>query len=69
MLKHILIGLLASVVGYVLVAVITYFLIMRFSSNTHDRQMEAATTSVIILGPLAGILAFVVGYLWSKNSF
>jgi cytochrome bd-type quinol oxidase subunit 2 len=68
-MKHVGIGLLCGVAAYSLLAVIGYWLMMRFSSNTHDRQVEAATTSALILGPLGGVVAFIAGYIWSKNSF
>ncbi|MFD2569047.1 hypothetical protein ACFSUS_00285 [Spirosoma soli] len=66
-MKHLSIGLLCGIISYMLMTTVSYIMIMRFSSNMYDRQVEAATTSAIILGPLGGILAFVAGYLWSKD--
>jgi hypothetical protein len=38
-----------------------YFLISWFSSNTHDRSVEAAMTAAFVFGPFAALIAFIVG--------
>ncbi len=44
-MKYIGIGFLTGLVGYVLVAFVSYVLIGKFSSNGHDRGVEASMTS------------------------
>jgi flagellar biogenesis protein FliO len=40
-----------------------------FSSNTHDKSLEAAMTSFFVYGPLAAVLSFIVTlvYLLSRR--
>ena len=57
------IGLLWGIAGYILVAVASYFLVLQFSPNQHDRDLEAAMTSVFFFGPVGGIAAFVFGLI------
>jgi len=47
--------------GYLITAVVGCFPIGQFSSNTHDRTVEAAMTSAFVLGPLGAVVAFIVG--------
>jgi hypothetical protein len=67
-LKRFGIGLLYGVAGYIVVALASYFLIEQFSSNQHDRELEAAMTSVFFFGPIGAVLAFVVGVVCSRRS-
>ena len=67
-MKYVGIGLLTAVVGYVLVAFLSYFLISKFSTNGHDRSVEASMSSIFIYGPIGFILAFIAGYIWAKHS-
>ena len=53
----VLFGLLAFLAG----ALASYFLVLGFSSNVHDRSGEAAMTSVFFYGPAAGLIGFVAG--------
>ena len=62
-MKRIGIGLLWGIGGYILVAVVCYFLVIQLSSNTHDRDLEAGMTSVFFFGPIGGVLGFIVGVL------
>ncbi|WP_461107550.1 hypothetical protein [Spirosoma koreense] len=64
-MKHIGTGLLWALAGYCLVAVASYFLILWFSSNTHDRHQEAGMTSVFVVGPAGAIIAFLIGIFQS----
>jgi hypothetical protein len=57
------IGLLWAIVGYFAVACASYFLVLQFSPNTHDRSVEAAMTSVFFYGPVGAVVAFVVGFI------
>jgi len=36
------------------------FLIETFSSNRHDRSMEAAVTGAFVVGPLMAVVAVIV---------
>jgi len=51
-LKRFAIALLCGIGGYIVVAVASYFLIFELSSNRHDRDVEAAMTSVFFFGPM-----------------
>jgi len=55
------IGLLRAAAGYFIGAVAGYFLILRFSSNVHDRSVEAAMTSAFFAGPAVALVGFVAG--------
>ena len=68
-MKYIGIGLLTGIVGYVIIAFLSYYLIGKFSSNGHDRGVEASMTSIFVYGPIGFIVSFLCGYIWAKNSF
>jgi hypothetical protein len=61
MLRRIGFGLLFAVLAYMLAAMAGYFLIEALSSNVHDRSVEAAMTSIFVLGPLGGLAGFIAG--------
>jgi uncharacterized membrane protein YeaQ/YmgE (transglycosylase-associated protein family) len=61
MLRRIGIGLLVAIVAYLIGAFGGGYLLTLLSSNTHDKEMEAAMTGAFVFGPLAGIVGFVVG--------
>jgi hypothetical protein len=67
-MKRFGLGLLYAIGGYFAAAVVGYFLIDQFSSNTHDRSVEAAMTSAFVFGPLAAVVAFVVGFIRGGRS-
>lgn len=56
-------GLLGALVGFVLSTVISLVLVAQYSPR-HDRELEAAMTSVFFYGPVGAGLAFLVGLLW-----
>ena len=62
------IGILCSIGGYVVGALVTYALINVFSQNQHDRNVEAAMTAAFAGGPCAAVLAFIVGVVLSWRS-
>lgn len=64
MLKRIGFGLLFAIIGFLVVAIASYFLILEFSSNTHDRSVEAAMTSVFFFGPVGGLAGLVSGVIF-----
>jgi len=67
-MKRFAIGCLCAVGGYVIAAFAGYFLVDWFSSNTHDRSVEAAMTSVFALGPLGAVVGFVVGFVFGARA-
>lgn len=54
-------GILWGIVGYLCGAFGGGWLVAQSSSNTFDREMEAAMTGAFVIGPLVGIVAFVIG--------
>lgn len=68
-MKYFGIALLAGIIGFVLAASLSYFLIGKFSSNGHDRGVEASMTSIFVFGPIGFVIAFIAGYIWGKNLF
>jgi hypothetical protein len=62
-MKRFGIAFLYAIGGYVVAAFASYLLIGAFSSNTHDRSVEAAMTSVFAWGPLGAVVAFIVGFV------
>jgi uncharacterized membrane protein YeaQ/YmgE (transglycosylase-associated protein family) len=63
-MKRFGIGLLCAVGGYLVGAFAGYWLTEWFSSNAHDRSVEAAMTSIFVWGPLGAVLAFAIGFIW-----
>ena len=68
-MKYFGFALLTAIVGYVIVAFLSYYLIGKFSSNGHDRSVEASMTSIFVYGPIGFIVSFVGGYIWAKTLF
>jgi len=67
-MKRFGIGLLCAVGGYIIAAFAGYWLIEWFSSNTHDRSLEAAMTSVFACGPFGAVIGFIVGVIVGGRS-
>jgi Na+/proline symporter len=63
-MKRFTLSLLCAIGGYLVSAVLGYYLIGQFSSNTHDRSVEAAMTAAFVFGPLGAVIAFVVGFIF-----
>ena len=61
------IALLYGIAGYIAAAFISHFLVQWFSSNVHDRSVEAAMTSVFFFGPMGGVLAFISGLFMHRT--
>lgn len=66
-MKRFGIGLLYGVGGYLMTTVISYLLVVQFSSNSHDRGVEAAMTSIFVCGPLGALLALVTGIIRGRT--
>jgi hypothetical protein len=67
MMRHLGIGLLWAIAGYLAAAFVCYLLIMQFSPNVHDRSLEAGMTGAFVLGPAGAVVAFVIGVVWSRR--
>ncbi len=67
-MKRFGIGVLCAIGGFLVVAVASYFLVLEFSSNRHDRELEAAMTSVLFYGPVGAVLAFIAGIIGGGRS-
>jgi hypothetical protein len=67
-MKRLVVSLIWAFGGYLIAAFVGYFLIGQFSSNTHDRTVEAAMTSAFVLGPLGAVAAFIVGFIRNRRS-
>jgi hypothetical protein len=61
MLRRIGFGILWGIVGYLCGAFGGGWLVAQTSSNTFDRDMEAAMTGAFVIGPLVGVIAFAIG--------
>jgi hypothetical protein len=61
-------GLLYGAGAYLFATPLSYFLVLRLSSNTHDRELEAAMSSIFFFGPVAALAGFVVGAVRSRRS-
>ena len=64
-LRHIGIGFIWAIGGYVVGVLITYLLIIKLSQNQHDRSTEAAMTAFFAGGPFAAVLAFIISIVHS----
>jgi hypothetical protein len=62
------VALLFGMAGYIVVAIAGYFLILQFSSNRHDREIEAAMTGAFFFGPIGAIAAFILGWATGRRS-
>lgn len=60
-------GILFGIGGYIIAAVVGYFLVEILSGNTHDRSVEAAVTSVFFFGPIGGVASFIMGIVWGRR--
>jgi len=61
MLRRVGFGVLWGFVGYLCGAFGGGWLVSQMSSNAFDGDVEAAMTGAFVIGPLVGILAFVIG--------
>jgi lipid-A-disaccharide synthase-like uncharacterized protein len=60
-------AMLWTIIGYVSVAFVAYWLVLWFSSSA-DRELEAAMTSVFFFGPVGAIIGFIAGLLRRPRS-
>ena len=57
-------SLLAAIVGYFIGLFGGMSLVETFSSNVHDRSMEAAMTAAFVIGPVAALVAVLVTIIY-----
>ena len=65
-MKRLGIALLWAIGGYLLGAFGGGWLVSEFSSNIHDRSVEAAMTGAFFFGPALAVLAFIVAMVWRR---
>ena len=53
-------AILAALGGYLIGLLSGMFLVEAFSSNRHDRSLEAAMTGAFVIGPLMAVVAVIV---------
>ncbi|OQW66949.1 MAG: hypothetical protein BVN29_04745 [Nitrospira sp. ST-bin5] len=58
-MKTVGVALLAAILGYVVGLFGTMAAIELFSSNTHDKSIEAAMTGAFVGGPLAAVISVI----------
>ena len=59
-MKTFALGVLVALGGYIIGMLGGMFLIEAFSSNRHDRSVEAAMTGAFVVGPLMAVVAVIV---------
>lgn len=60
MLKVAVFAVLAAAVGYLAGLLAGVVLVHAFSSNSHDKAVEAAVTGALVVGPACAVLALLV---------
>jgi Na+/proline symporter len=59
-MKTIGLAVLAAIGGYIIGLFGGMILIETFSSNVHDKSIEAAMTGAFVIGPLMSVVAVIV---------
>jgi Na+/proline symporter len=59
-MKTLGLAVLAAVIGYIIGLLGGMFLIETFSSNRHDKSLEAAMRGAFVIGPLMAVAAVIV---------
>ncbi len=67
-MKRLLFIVFGVIAGFAIFAVCAYGAIELFSSNRHDRSVEAIMTAVFVAGPLGGIVGAIVGVRLSRGA-
>ena len=67
-MRRYVVAVVGSIAGYVVAAVGGYMLVGWFSSNPHDRSVEAAMTAAFVFGPIGAILAFILGLVFGGGN-
>ena len=67
-MKRFFVAVLWALGAYVVVAFASYFLVLQFSPNAHDRSVEAAMTSVFFYGPVGALVGFIFAFVRGRPS-
>lgn len=59
-------GVLWAIAAYCAGAFADGYLVYLFSTNRHDRDLEAAMTGAFVIGPLAGLIGLVAGVIRAR---
>ena len=60
-------AVVAAIIGYLMGLFGGMFLLDIFSSNVHDKSMEAAMTGAFVFGPMMALVAVVVTVLYCRR--
>ncbi len=66
-MKRFGIALLWAVGGYLVGAFGGGWLVTEFSSNMHDRSVEAAMSGAFFFGPVLAVAAFIAAMVWRRS--
>jgi hypothetical protein len=66
-MKRFGIALLWAVGGYLVGAFGGGWLMTEFSSNMHDRSVEAAMSGAFFFGPVLAVAAFIAAMVWRRS--
>ena len=67
-MKRFGIALLWAVGGYLAGAFGGGALVSEFSSNMHDRSVEAAMSGAFFFGPVLAVAAFIAAMVWRRSA-
>jgi hypothetical protein len=67
-MKRFGIALLWAVGGYLAGAFGGGWLVTQFSSNMHDRSVEAAMSGAFFFGPVLAVAAFIAAMVWRRSA-
>jgi hypothetical protein len=67
-MKRLGIALLWAVGGYLVGAFGGGWLVTEFSSNMHDRSVEAAMSGAFFFGPMLAVAAFITALVWRHST-
>lgn len=59
-MNRLVVVVLCLIAGFVVFAVCGYFATQLLSSNSHDRDVEAAMTAMFVAGPIGALIGAVV---------
>lgn len=68
MLKRFILALVLAIPFYLAGAFGGGMLVYQLSSNSHDRDMEAAMTGAFALGPAAALVGILVVLFWPRRT-
>jgi hypothetical protein len=57
-----------AVGGYLVGAFGGGWFVSEFSSNTHDRSVEAAMSGAFVFGPMLAVVAFIAALAWRRSA-